>query len=438
MDRRDVAGLVRTVNRPGAAGPVGRWIAGRFDRPAPANYPWILVGLLWCVSFLNSADRAILNSVKPLLRDAFAISDIQLGLVDTVFFWTYAICAFLFGRIGDSVRRRNMIVFGLVFWSTATGLMPIATGFAMLLAMRTLVAVGESTYYPTATALISAWQSPARRSRALAIHQTAVFAGGGIGGWAAGRLADLHGWWMPFLVFSGLGFVVLVVLLGKLRDDAPSRTPQAQAHPSEPAEPLRMVLRNPAALLLCAVFFLATAAYSAVLNWSNTYAHDVLKLDLADSALVGPVMITTAGFCSVLVGGWLADVLAARNPLGRITVLTLGLTVAATFLLPFPWARSATMVGAMLFATSFGKGLFDGCIYAAMHDVMPDAARATAAGLMTMMGFIGAGIATVALPAIATLTGLAAGFGMMAGLYLLAVLLLLAGRSVVRRVLQQG
>ena len=106
-------------------------------KPVPAGYRWTVVGLLWMVSFLNSADRAVLNAVKPLLRHAFAISDIQLGMVDTCFFWTYAVCAFLFGRAGDSVRRRRMIIIGLFFWSSATGLMPIATGFAMLLGMRT-------------------------------------------------------------------------------------------------------------------------------------------------------------------------------------------------------------------------------------------------------------------------------------------------------------
>lgn len=401
-------------------------------KPAPALYPWILVGLLWMVSFLNSADRAILNAVKPLLRDTFAISDVQLGFVDTVFFWTYAVCAFLFGRIGDSVRRRNMILFGLLFWSTATGLMPVASGFAMLLGMRTLVAVGESTYYPTATALIGSWHKPTIRSRALAIHQTAVFAGGGFGSWAAGRLADQYGWSMPFVVFAALGIVVLGVLIFALRDDAPV----ARARGAQPGgEPLRLLLSNPAALLLCGVFMLATAASSAVLNWCNTFAHDVLGLNLADSALVGPVMITTAGFMSVLLGGWLSDRFAAKSTAGRFTVLALGLALAAIFLLPFPWATSVVTVGALLFATSFGKGLFDGCIYAAMHDVVPDAARATAAGLMTMMGFLGAGISTVALPAIAVHTGLAAGFTMMAALYLVAVVALLAGRPTVRHMM---
>ena len=425
MDRSDVAGMVRKMMAS---------VSGRFSKPAPLYYPWMLVGLLWLVSFLNSADRAILNAVKPLLRDAFAVSDIQLGIIDTVFFWTYAVCAFLFGRIGDSVRRRNMILFGLLFWSTATGFMPVATGFAMLLGMRTLVAVGESTYYPTATALIGAWHKPAIRSRALAIHQTAVFAGGGFGAWAAGKLADKYGWSMPFVVFAALGIVVLALLLFTLRDDAPSTQPQG----AKPAgDPLRLILANPAALLLCGVFFLATAASSAVLNWCNTYAHDVLGLNLADSALVGPVMITTAGFFSVLVGGWLSDTFAARSPTGRFTVLAIGLGLAALFLLPFPWAGSVIVVAVLLFATSFGKGLFDGCIYAALHDVMPDAARATAAGLMTMMGFLGAGISTVALPAIAVHTGLAAGFTMMAALYLIAVFALLAGRPIIRRVMQQ-
>jgi sugar phosphate permease len=399
------------------------------NKPARDNYPWVLISLLWMVSFLNAADRSILNSVKPLLRDAFDITDIQLGIVDTTFFWTYAVCAFVFGRIGDSVRRRNMIIFGLIFWSIATGIMPFATGFAMLLGMRAFVAVGESTYYPSATALISAWHKPAMRSRALSIHQTAVFAGGGIGGWVAGKLADSYGW-------SALGFVVMAILFKFLRDDAPG---ERRAADVKRAEPIGVILKNPAALLLCGVFFLATAASSAVLNWCNTYAHDVLGLNLADSALVGPVMITTAGFFSVLVGGFMADSFAAKSSIGRFTVLAIGLALAAMFLLPFPFVTSVPLVGLLLFATSFGKGLFDGCIYAAMHDVMPAEARATAAGLMTMLGFIGAGITTVVLPAIAVHTGLAAGFAMMAALYLTAVIALLVARPMIAKVIaEQG
>jgi sugar phosphate permease len=224
----------------------------------------------------------------------------------------------------------------------------------------------------------------------------------------------------------------MAILFKLLRDDAPG---EVRVREEKRAEPIGLILKNPAALLLCGVFFLATAASSAVLNWCNTYAHDVLGLNLADSALVGPVMITTAGFFSVLVGGYMADKFAAKSSVGRFTVLAIGLTLAALFLLPFPLVTSVPLVGLLLFATSFGKGLFDGCIYAAMHDVMPAEARATAAGLMTMLGFIGAGITTVLLPIVAVHTGLAAGFAMMAGLYLLAVFALLLARPMVAHVI---
>ena len=81
---------------------------------ARANrYPWILIGLLWLVAFLNAADRSIIVAVMPQLRDEFGLTNTQLALLNSVFFWIYAIAAFLSGRIGDSVRRTRIILFGL-------------------------------------------------------------------------------------------------------------------------------------------------------------------------------------------------------------------------------------------------------------------------------------------------------------------------------------
>jgi len=146
-------------------------------RPAHHHYPWLLVALLWMVAFLNSADRSILPAVLPQLRSEFGLTPTQLALFGSVFFWIYAVAAFFFGRAGDSARRSRVILYGLIFWSVATGLTPLSTGFVMLLAFRGLVALGEASYYPTATALIGDWHRPEMRSRALSLHQTAVFAG---------------------------------------------------------------------------------------------------------------------------------------------------------------------------------------------------------------------------------------------------------------------
>ena len=182
------------------------------------SYPWILIGLLWLVAFLNAADRNILIAVLPDLKEEFGLTNNQLALLGSVFFWVYAVGAFIAGRIGDSVRRTRVILYGLIFWSVATGASALATGFALLLAMRGLVAVGESAYYPTATALIGDWHKPEMRSRALSIHQTAVFAGAGLGAVATGYIAEALSWHAPFIIFGAIGLIHAVVLARTLKD----------------------------------------------------------------------------------------------------------------------------------------------------------------------------------------------------------------------------
>ncbi|KAB2854886.1 MAG: MFS transporter, partial [Sphingopyxis terrae] len=267
---------------------------------ARANYPWILIGLLWLVAFLNAADRNILLAVLPDLKAEFDLTDTQLALLGSVFFWIYAVGAFVAGRIGDSVRRSRLIIFGLVFWSVATGASSLATGFALLLAMRAMVAVGESTYYPTATALIGDWHKPQMRSRALSLHQTAVFAGSGLGAVAAGYIADAFSWHAPFLIFGGIGLIYVAVLWFFLYDAPIVHTAAEQG---KPAEPIGIVLRIPAALILCAVFALATGASTGVTFWAPYFVKNLLGLNLAESAWVGAATINIAGFCAVPLGG---------------------------------------------------------------------------------------------------------------------------------------
>ncbi|QAY77155.1 MFS transporter [Sphingosinicella sp. BN140058] len=405
-------------------------LAADAPRPVHPRYPWALVALLWMVAFLNSADRSILPAVLPQLRSEFGLTPTQLALFGSVFFWIYAVAAFFFGRAGDSARRSRVILYGLIFWSIATGLTPLSTGFVMLLAFRGLVALGEASYYPTATALIGDWHRPEMRSRALSLHQTAVFAGAGLGALFAGMIADRVGWHAPFVLFAAIGLAHAFVLVRFLRD-APIRRTAAVA--GKGREPIGIVLRIPPAVMLCAVFFLGTGASTGLTFWAPTYVHDALGLDLGSSALWGSATINLAGFLSVPLGGLLADTLARRTPVGRFYTLAIGLSAAAILLLPLAWVTTAIGVGVVLLATSIGKGLFDGCIYASMHDVVPPQARATAVGMMTLCGFIGAGITPIAVATAAERFGMAAGMTSLAALYVVAVVLILLMRNAIRR-----
>jgi MFS family permease len=137
---------------------------------------------------------------------------------------------------------------------------------------------------------------------------------------------------------------------------------------------------------------------------------------------------------SIPFGGLIADWLAARTPVGRFYTLAIGLGLAGVLLLPLMVAGSALAIGLVLLASSAGKGIFDGCIYSSMHDVVPREARASAVGLMTMAGFIGAGLTPIFVAMASRVWGMATGLTSLAALYFVAVAILLAIRGVTRRV----
>jgi nitrate/nitrite transporter NarK len=244
-------------------------------------------------------------------------------------------------------------------------------------------------------------------------------------------MADRFGWRVPFVVFGLAGLVLGLVLIKLLRDAPQSAAAASPPKPSDKTS-LRLVLGQRAALYLCVVFFLSNGAATGLTVWAPTYVHDVIGLNLGASALYGSASINLAGFLSVPFGGLLADWLAERSAIGRFYALIVGLGVAALCLLPFALARSAMMVGVVLLCSTLGKGLFDGCIYAAMHDIIPPRARATAVGLMTMLGFFGAGLMPLVIARSAGYFGMGVGLASLAVLYLVAVGILLATRSITR------
>jgi len=80
---------------------------------AAANYPWLLIGLLWAAAFLNSAGRQILITVLPQIRAEFGLSATQLALINSIGFWIYAVGSLIFGRLGDGTHRSRLIAGGL-------------------------------------------------------------------------------------------------------------------------------------------------------------------------------------------------------------------------------------------------------------------------------------------------------------------------------------
>src|ERR1051325_1644835 len=92
-------------------------------------YAWAILVLFWLIYFLNQADRQVLFSVLPLVKRELGLTDTQLGLMSSVFFWLYAFLVPIAGGLGDAVNRKWIIIAALLMWTAATGASGIASGF---------------------------------------------------------------------------------------------------------------------------------------------------------------------------------------------------------------------------------------------------------------------------------------------------------------------
>jgi MFS family permease len=396
------------------------------------NYKWYLVGMLWCVSFFNYADRNTLAAVMPQVKAAFQLDNVMLGLLSSSFLWVYALMASPAGWLGDRIGHKRVILTGLVLWSLTTFLTPFATGFLGFVILRALTGLGEAGYYPSGTAMIGDHHGSKTRSRALSIHQTAVFAGGGIGGYIAGLMAEYSDWKMPFYVYGLLGLVLAVVLVFVLKE--PQRHLQVKQSGDQTKQvSVGAVLKTRSALLLCLVFFMGTFVTVGITTWAPTFFNTELKLSLSKASAYGVVTVAVAGFLAVLCSGFLADWAVRKSAIARFYVLAGGLFLAGLAVMPFGESRNPVVLGGLLLAAGFFKGIFDGSIYAAMQDVVPPQVRATAVGLMTTIGFAGAGLAPMVIGYLSDRIGLGHAIAATGSFYVVAAVVLLASKGQIAR-----
>ena len=105
-------------------------------------YKWEVLGLLWVAYLLNQADRQVFNVVLPLIREDLGLSDVAVGSIATIFNLFYAVLVPIGGYVGDKASRKWIVTASVLFWSGATMLTGLSSGFMMLVIMRSLATGG--------------------------------------------------------------------------------------------------------------------------------------------------------------------------------------------------------------------------------------------------------------------------------------------------------
>ena len=384
-------------------------------------YPWIVVGLLWGVALLNYMDRQMLSTMK----DAMQVDIVELqsatnfGYLMAIFLWIYALMSPVSGVIADRLNRKWLIVGSLFVWSSVTYLMGIAETFNQVVWLRALMGVSEALYIPAGLSLIADYHTGKSRSLAVGIHMTGLYTGQAIGGFGA-TVADAFSWHTTFHWFGIIGIAYAVILMLFLHDKKTEILPteKLQANPQKEKESvftsLKSLLTNVAFWVILLYFAAPSLPGWATKNWLPTLFAQNLDLPMSQAGPISTITIAVSSFIGVLIGGPLSDKWVQKNLRGRVYTgaIGLGLTIPSLLLLGFGHNLVAVVGAGLLFG--IGYGIFDTNNMPILCQFVSHKQRATAYGVMNMIGVSAGAFITHLLGRWGDSGNLGAGFAMLA------------------------
>ena len=389
-------------------------------------YPWVVVALLGGVALLNYMDRQMLSTMKDSMQ--MDITDLQsatnFGRLMAVFLWIYGLMSPISGIIADNLSRKKLIVGSLLVWSSVTYLMGLATTYDQVFWLRALMGVSEALYLPAGLALIADYHTGGSRSLAVGIHMTGLYLGQAIGGFGA-TLAATYSWHTTFHWFGIIGIVYAFVLLVFLKD---SKRKVAETNVETPQKPktnvlvsLKSLFTNIAFWVILLYFAIPSLPGWATKNWLPTLFAENLHLPMSQAGPMATITIAVSSFIGVLLGGILSDKWVRKNIRGRIYTGAIGLSLTIPSLLLLGFGNSIVVVVCAGVLFGIGFGMFDANNMPILCQFVGPNQRATAYGVMNMVGVFAGAMITSVLGAWSDDGNLGMGFALLAAVVAVAI-----------------
>jgi MFS transporter, Spinster family, sphingosine-1-phosphate transporter len=323
---------------------------------ARKTYPHALLAVLTGLNVLNYIDRNVLFAVQPLVQKELSLTDTQIGVLTSAFFFSYMLAAPLVGWLGDRFPRKNIIVVGIAIWSGFTLLTWWATDYPQLLFRHTIVGVGEASYAAIAPTLIADAFPMERRGRMLSVFFLALPVGSAAGYLIGGYFGHQFGWRMPFMIAGIPGFI-LAMLLWFLPE--PDRGQSDAPEVSRERSTMAGLFRNGAFLTVCLGMAMYTFAVGGLQVWIPTFLVRVRHVPLNRANAIFGLITLFNGIVATLLGGYIGDRMLKRNAGAYYTFSGIAMLAAVPLMIAAIYASGPFMFPAIflaVFALLIGTG----------------------------------------------------------------------------------
>ena len=176
--------------------------------------------LIVCVAiFFGVLNASALGVVLPDIADDLSVGTGEISWLMTGFLLVYGVAIPFYGRLADIFGARPLFLIGVAVFSIGSLLSAIAPNFSFLLAARIVQAAGGAAVPGLGMTLASRAYGPESRGTVLGVLAATIGAGGAVGPFVGGALAESLGWQSIFVISAAAAITIPVGLKVLPRDE---------------------------------------------------------------------------------------------------------------------------------------------------------------------------------------------------------------------------
>jgi FSR family fosmidomycin resistance protein-like MFS transporter len=359
----------------------------------------VLLGSFTLAHFSHHVTNSLLTPLLPLIRDGFALTYAQSGLLVSAYSVSLGLSNAPIGILADRVGSRLVIVVGLILTGLLSLALAAAGAYWQLVALLVLLGVVAGSYHAPAGAVLARVFPAHVRGSAIGLHITGGHLSFFLTPAVAGLLVAATDTWRTSYLWLSVAPLAAALLVWRLSLPPHTRSGGAGRRLGI-LRSLLDVARIVGPLVVLSVIF--QTLYAALLAFMALYFVDVRGVSAPQAALlVGvPQLI---GILGSPLGGFLSD------RLGRRAVILAGMVLAGPALYALTLVPTAALPAALL-ALGLSSALRQTVTEVLVMDSAPAERRATVMGSYYMLFQPLGGIAAPLLGLVAGLVGLGAAF----------------------------
>ena len=385
------------------------------------KHAWIVLlsfSIFYCFLYCG---RQNLSYAMPSMMSEEGWTALQLGVLTSVQFWTYAFGHLINGRLGEIIGVNKLIIIGMVFSAIINLLIGFQTSLLIIIILWGINGYVQSMLWSPGMALIANWWPSSKRGFATG------FANGfsGLGTVITAFVVSFsyvilpQSGWRAAFIGAAIIMLSVTIIYPFLAKEKPSSLglpeyvdPNATRESND--NELQQIIKEKGRLypyiyllkqwrfdLWLIIIACSSVARYGLLTWIPTYFTEVFQYDI-EAGIIGSVICPLGMAVGAFVIPWLSDRMWSQNRLLWVIISSVGSTITVFF---FMNAKPGILASVLLFFAGFFIYGINSLVWVFATDVGGRIFSGTATGILDCAAYIGASVQAIFFGSVLTNSG---------------------------------